>query len=429
MKEHMIALVDCNNFYASCERVFNPKLKDKPVVVLSNNDGCIVARSNEAKALGIEVGTPAFKAETLLKAHGGFLFSSNYALYGDISGRVMEVLSQFSPDMETYSIDESFLELSHLGVQDYAALGREIRDRVRQWTGIPVSIGIGPTKTLAKVANRYAKRNPQCQGVLALATPGEITHLLEQIKVENIWGVGGQYARFLNRWGIFTGLQLREARDEWIRSHMTVMGLRTVWELRGIPCIEMEEALPAKKGIVSSRSFGRPVESLTELEEALAEYVARGAEKLRKQRSVASWIHVFLMTNRFKEEDAQYNNFFGIPLNRPTAFTGELIGAAHRCLKVIYRPGFKYKKTGVMLTGIQPEEVLPLSLWETGKLPPLEKYNRLMETIDRINHEWGRNTIQSAAAGTTRRWKMRQFSLSPRYTTCWDQIPTLKLTP
>ena len=427
MKERMIALVDCNNFYASCERVFNPRLKGKPVVVLSNNDGCIVARSNEAKALGIEVGTPVFKAESILKSRGGAIFSSNYALYGDMSGRVMEVLSQFTPEMEIYSIDESFLELSHLGIKDYPQLGQEIRERVRQWTGIPVSIGIGPTKTLAKVANRFAKRTPECQGVMTLNSPEEIKKLLAMTEVGDIWGIGHRYARFLNRQGILNGLQFRESRDEWIRTHMTVVGLRTAWELRGIPCIEMEEAPDPKKGIVSSRSFGRPVESLQELEEALAEYVTRGAEKLRKQHSVADWIHVFLMTNRFKEEDAQYNNLFGKPISRPTSHTGELIKEAPRCLRVIYRPGFRYKKTGVMFTGIQPEEVLPLSLWEAQESPPLEKYSRLMETIDQINHDWGRSTIQSAAAGVSRNWKMRQFFLSPRYTTRWDQIPQLTL--
>ena len=424
----IIAMVDCNNFYASCERVFNPRYTDKPVVVLSNNDGCVVARSNEAKAIGIDMGTPIFKCRELVEHHGGVILSSNYALYGDLSRRVMETLSPFTPEMEIYSIDEAFLILSQMSIRNYTEYGQIIRKTVKQWTGIPVSVGIASTKTLAKIANRFAKRTPAFNGVFVLENESMTDAYLHKIDVQDIWGIGSQHGKFLHQHGISNGYALKDSRDEWIRKHLSVVGLRMVWELRGIPCIEMEEAPPPKKGIVSSRSFGRPVESLAELKEALAEYVSRGAEKLRRQDCVVSYLHVFLMTNRFKPEELQYSNWYGIPLETPTCHTGELIRRAHHCLEQIYLPGYRYKKVGMMFTGISPASCIPLTLFPASELEcSLDDRRPLMGTIDQINRAWGRNTIQSAAAGIQKTWRMRQASISPRYTTRWEELPRVRI--
>jgi DNA polymerase V len=286
--QRVYSLIDCNNFYVSCERVFNPKLEGKPVIVLSNNDGCVIARSNESKALGIGMGVPVFKCKDLIKKHKIQVYSSNYTLYADMSQRVMDTLAQFTSDVEVYSIDEAFLSLSEFMSLNLTEYARDIRSTVKRWTGIPVSIGIGSTKTLAKVANKLSKRNPQYGGVFDITSHTQMNELLEQIRVEDIWGIGRQYTKLLNQNGIYTALQLKNASDTWIRKHMSVSGLRTVWELRGISCIPLEEAPPSKKAIISSRSFGRPVESLEELKEAIASYISRASEKLRAQQSVTS---------------------------------------------------------------------------------------------------------------------------------------------
>jgi len=419
----LFALVDCNNFYVSCERVFNPGLRGKPVVVLSNNDGNVVARSNEAKAMGIRFGAPAFECRELVKEGAVAAFSSNYALYGDMSQRVMDTISPFAPDMEIYSIDEAFLSLGRLfSVPDVTEYAHQMRETVLQWTGIPTSIGIGPTKTLAKLASRLAKRSSGHRGVFTIAGYPGRERLLKSVKVEDIWGVGMQYTRLLNLNGIFTALDLRDAPDRWIRKHMTVMGLRTVWELRGHSCIPLEEAPPPKKGIVSSRSFGRPVERLSELGEALAAYVSRAAQKLRAQRSVALFITVFLGTNPFKDEP-QYHNSITLRVPLPTSYTAELIRHAHRLLAKIYRPGFRYKKTGVFFSEIIPEDQAQLNLFRET---PGEKQQLLMKTVDRINDRWGTGTVVYAAEGIRKEWRMRQLKLSPRFTTRWEEIPIVR---
>lgn len=418
------ALVDCNNFYVSCERVFNPKLEGKPVVVLSNNDGCVVARSNEAKALGIQMAIPAFKCEDIIKKHNIYVFSSNYTLYGDMSQRVMETLSQFTPEIEIYSIDEAFLSLAGFDYLNLIEYCRHIKDTVKKWTGIPVSIGIGPTKTLAKIANKIAKKNPEFDGVFNITDHPEIDRFLGRIEVEDIWGIGSRYARFLKRHNIISALQFRDVQDSWVLKHMTITGLRTVRELRGIPCIKLEQTIPAKKGIASSRSFGRPVESLSDLSEAVATYIARAAAKLRKQKSVASYVHVFINTNYFKKEEPQYSNFFSIRLHVPTAATVELIKIALQGLKKIFKNGFRYKRAGVILTDIIPENLVQMSLFQPERRT--DRKERLAMTIDKIKADLGRDVVQYAAEGINKPWRMRQAKRTKRFTTKWDEIPLVK---
>ncbi len=419
----IFALVDCNNFYVSCERVFNPQLEGIPVIVLSNNDGCVIARSNEAKALGIGMAVPAFKCKDLIERHHIRVYSSNYTLYGDMSQRVMDTLTLFTPEIEIYSIDEAFLSFIGFTSIDLTEYGRYIRKTVRQWTGIPVSIGIGPTKTLAKVANRIAKHMPHLEDVFDITDHPQHDRLLNSIQVADIWGIGPRYAAFLERNGIHTALQLRDAPDRWIQKHLSVVGLRTVWELRGTPCIELDHAPPPKKGITCSRTFGRPVESLAELKEAIATYISRAAEKLRAQRSVASVIQVFLSTNPFTGEP-HYCNFANARLAEPTASTPELLRPAHRTLEKIFKPGYRYKKAGVILTGIVPGTETQLNLFTT--LQQHDRNKGLMETIDRINAQWGSDTIHYAAAGSRPSWRMRQSFVSARFTTQWDEIPIIK---
>ncbi len=421
-EQQVIALVDCNNFYVSCERVFNPRLEGRPVIVLSNNDGCVVARSEEVKKMGVVMGSPAFKCRDLIKQHGIKVFSSNYALYGDMSQRVMETLSQFTPEMEVYSIDEAFLSLTgfrHLDLTDYAS---HIRITVKKWTGIPVSIGIGPTKTLAKVANRIAKKNPEHNGVFDLTACPERDRLLDGLDVADIWGIGDQYAKFLNRHGIRTALQLRDAPDDMIREHLTVVGLRIVHELRGTSCLPLEVVHQPRKGIVSSRSFGRPVKTLAELRESVADYMASAAERLRGQHSVASYVHVFIATNRFKKEP-QYSNFITQRLPVPTASTQDLIRYALANLLKIYRPGYRYKKAGVMLTGIMADNRAQLDLFE----PFTYRMNRkvIMGVMDEINNRWGGDTVHYAASGIGQLWQMKQSRKTPRFTTQWREIPVV----
>ncbi|THB64267.1 MAG: Y-family DNA polymerase, partial [Desulfovibrio sp.] len=408
--QRVFALTDCNNFYASCERVFCPHLTGEPVVVLSNNDGCVIARSNEAKAIGVKMGEPAFKREDFFRANKIHVFSSNYALYGDMSGRVMRTLARFTPDMEIYSIDEAFLDLGHMFGRNLDELGREIRDTVKQWTNMPVSIGIGPTKTLAKIANRVAKKHPEQGGVLdlcpLLGTPA-MDRLLGKVEVGDVWGVGRRYTAMLARHGIFTARALRDVDRDWARRKMTVGGLHTVLELRGTSCIDLEHAPPPKKAILCSRSFGRAVRVRSEMDEAVAAYASRVGEKLRAQNSVASAVMVFIMTNPHKKTP-QYADSFSLPLPVATAYTPTLMAAAQECLARIYKDGYIYKKAGVMLTGIERAGGRQLSLLD---LPPSDtpRQEALMRSMDAVTAKWGRGTLQYAATGLGRPWKMRQL--------------------
>ncbi len=421
------ALADCNNFYVSCERVFNPALWGKPVVVLSNNDGCVIARSNEAKALGVAMGEPAFKREWFFRKHRVQVYSSNYSLYGDMSARVMSTLGRFAPRMEVYSIDEAFLDLENLAFDSAVDYARELRATVGRWTGVPVSIGLGPSKTLAKIANRLAKKRPETGGVFDCGplqgTPA-MDDLLESVDAADVWGVGRRYARMLARHGVTTARGLRDLPDHWAQKKMTITGLMTVRELRGTPCISLEEAPPAKKSIVCSRSFGRPVSSRTAMREAIAAYTARAAEKLRGQNSVAGHMTVFLMTNPHKDEP-QYSNAGAAGLVVPTAYTPALIARAHECLERIYKDGYIYKKAGVMLMELENADTRQLSLLD---LPPsaTPRKEKLMDVLDQVNAKWGRGTAHYAAEGLGQAWAMRQLRKSPRYTTDWKELPTAR---
>ncbi|MBP7205534.1 MAG: Y-family DNA polymerase [Candidatus Cloacimonetes bacterium] len=417
--QDIVALVDCNNFYVSCERVFDPSLEGKPVAVLSNNDGCIVSRSNEVKALKIPMGAPGFKHEALIRKHGGTLLSSNYALYGDMSRRVMDVLAKFSPELEIYSIDEAFLGLNGFRIRDLQDYGRKIRDTVHRWTGIPVSVGISRSKTLAKVANHYAKRYSGYRGCLVLLDDARIEKALRQLPVSEIWGIGRQYDKFLRQNKIENAWQLSNAPDKFIDHYMTSVGHKTVLELQGYSCIDMDEAPAPKKSIVVSRSFGRQVSDLGELEEAVSTYITRAGEKLRSQHSVAGHLMVFLNTNRFKE-GPQYNNSAQTSLSPPTAYTADLIKTALEILRELWLPGFEFKKAGVMLSEIMDEGDVPLNLIETNYLDDERK--ALIDTIDRINRRCGRDTVFYASSGVKKDWQMKRARLSPSYTTRWSDL-------
>ncbi|MDT3737890.1 MAG: Y-family DNA polymerase [Candidatus Kapabacteria bacterium] len=421
-KKVPIAIVDCNNFYASCERVFNPRLNGKPIIVLSNNDGVIVALSNEAKALGIKGFSPLFKVQDLVTKHNVAVFSSNYTLYGDLSHRVMTTLEQFSPNVEIYSIDEAFIYLDGIHSKDLTAYCSEIRQTVKKWVGIPVSVGIAYTKTLAKLANRRAKKNPVYNGVLNLIDNPDIESHLKGVEVGDVWGVGRQYTKLLNCHNIYTAYDLSKANQTWIKKRMTVQGLRTVHELNGEPCISAEYTPPDKKGIISSRSFGKNVTEKKDLAEAIANYTTRAAEKLRMQKSIANAIYVFLRTNPYKDTP-QYHNGCQVILPVATDFTNELIEYAMKGLEQIYRPDYLYQKAGIMLTGILPKSTEQVSLFD--KIDR-DKFQKITDAMDKLNMEMGSGTVFFAAAGIKRGWKMKRELKSPQYTTRWEEIPDVK---
>lgn len=425
----LYALVDCNNFYVSCERLFQPKLEGRAVCVLSNNDGCAVARSTEAKALGIKMGEPWFKLKDLVRSHGLVGLSSNYTLYGDCSHRVMQVLEQFSPDVEVYSIDESFLRIERMQQlwPSMTDLGQAIRQRVRQWTGIPVCVGISRSKTLAKLSNHIAKKNPQFNGVFDSTAypPDALSALLASIDVGEVWGVGRRIAAKLETLHIKTVEDLRCATPKAIRMHFSVVMERTVAELQGISCLELEEVAPAKKQIISSKSFGQMVLTREELGEALSTYVSRAAEKLRVQGSVCGTLQVFVMTNRFREQDPQYSNSIVIPMPNPSNNTLDLVAAALYGLKRIYKPGYGYKKTGVMLMDLSPETQRQASLFSEVQ-DEARHSDALMSVLDGLNKRFGRDTMTVAAAGTTSHWIARAENKTQRYTTRWDELPTAR---
>ena len=417
----MIALVDCNNFYASCERVFQPQLENKPIVVLSNNDGCIIARSNEAKSLGIKMGAPAFKMKSLFDLHKVHVFSSNFALYGDLSKRVMQILNEGSPAIEVYSIDEAFLDLK--GVMKLNQFSVDLRTRVGKWTGIPVSIGVAPTKTLAKVANHIAKKHKSI-GVFVLNNENTIKKVLKHVPVDELWGIGRQYAKFLLDRGFETAYDLVSANESWIRNNMKVNGLRMVKELKGIPCYELELNSSRKKNICASRSFGEEVKELKDLKEAVANHATMCAMKLRKEKSLATSILVFIKTNPFKNEDFQYNNAQKIIMKVPSNDSMEITKNALLLLNRIYKKGYSYKKAGVIVSDIVPEGSRQLSLF-TNKDP--FKVNNVMKAIDKVNQAMGRNKVRLAVQGFDRKWRLKQEKLSPCYTTRFSDILTVKL--
>jgi len=417
-----IALIDVNNFYVSCERAFNPKLKDKPVVVLSNNDGCAVARSNEVKALGVGMGAPWFKFKDLAKQHGIVAYSSNYALYVDMSNRVMSILRHYSPDQEVYSIDESFLDLTSFQSRDLISYAHEMRQRILQWTHLPVCVGIGSTKTLAKLANHCAKKRPHMNGVCNLnALPvNEVNHMFAEIEVGEVWGIGRQLAPKLKALGIQTVFDLKQANPERLRQQFSVVMEKTIRELNGTVCIEMEEVSPPKKQIVSSRSFGHPVRDYNSLAESITLYISRAAEKLRKQHSYTSSVYVYIRTSPFKENEPFYSNGLTIAIPTPTDNTMQLVNVALWGLKQIYKPHYNYAKAGVMLSELVPVQGVQTDLFSQVQVSP--KSTKLMQTMDGINKKMGKESIKLASEGFTRPWKMKQENKSPCYTTKWEEL-------
>jgi DNA polymerase V len=415
------ALVDCNNFYVSCERVFDAGLTRRPVVVLSNNDGCVVARSPEAKALGITMGVPLFKIRHLVEAHGVKVYSSNYALYGDMSQRVMGVLQSFTPDVEIYSIDEAFMQLGGCRYGTPRApgeLGREIRERVRHDTGVPVTIGIAETKTLAKLANHLAKNSQKAEGVLDLTHSPYKEVALERTPVEEVWGVGPAYSKLLKQQGIRTALQLRDVDTRWARQAMTVVGARVVMELRGVSCLPLEVCPPSKKSLTCSRSFGKSTPALSDLREAVAYFTTRVAEKLRGGRLAAGVITVFVHTDRFAD-GPQYYNAGTHTLAYPTDSTQELLGCALDALERIFREGFNYRKAGVMLNSLSPSDQLTLRMFGDEKA---ERFRQVLVAVDQINRRWGRDTVRFATANPDGNWRTKIERRSPRYTTRLQEV-------
>jgi DNA polymerase V len=421
-------LVDCNNFYVSCERVFNPHLLGKPVVVLSSNDACIIARSNEAKALGIKMGIPLFEVNHLIKKHHVIVHSANFALYGDMSARVMQTLSECAADIEVYSVDEAFLFLSAYNefgkVNSHEQYAQYIRLQVKKRTGIPVTIGIGPSKTLAKAATRLAKKNPVYNGVFDITDRSDSDDLLSTIAVGDVWGIGYRYARMLKSRGIMTAKDFKYLPDAWVRKNMTVMGLKTLHELRGIPCISLQDVQPAKQSIVVSRLFGNPISDCTQLYEPLSEYVLIAAEKLRRQKSIASHLSVFAITNKYHDP---YNYFksSGCELPVATSYSPLIIESAKHCLQSIIKPGLTYRKVGVMLTGIVTEDCVQMNMHQD--VGDVVKQKKMMTVLDTVNRKWGRSTVSYAAAGTTQPWKMKQQKKSACFTTSWHELLTISI--
>jgi DNA polymerase V len=459
-----IALIDCNNFYVSCERVFNPRLRHRPVVVLSNNDGCIVARSNEVKNAGIPMGVPLFQVRDQLKKLDCAILSSNYALYGDMSDRVMKTLAEFTSEIEVYSIDEAFLSLDHIAASQLLEFGREIKERVYRATGIPVSVGIAETKTLAKIANELAKKDQrkgqnQYQGVLNLYANPYKNEFLKKVDVGDIWGIGRQYSKKLNSYNIKTAYDLTLKPDDWIKKQFTVQGLRLTKELRAIPCHKLELTPDPKKGIISSRSFGRPISELDELKQAVASYATRIGEKLRRQKSSAGMIYVFLMANRFR--DNSYYGALSMTLPIQTNYTPDLVSYAVYLLEKLYNQTtkaennpssgselftlttdhtnesglnpapfgsptsqaslFRFQKAGVMVMNITADNTVQLSLFDEPQ-PEFERQDRIMQTMDKLNKKYGKNTVKVATIGTKNAWSLKAEMRSPRYTTVWEEM-------
>ena len=422
------SLVDCNSFYVSCERAFQPRLIGRPVVTLSNNDGCVVARSDEAKALGVKMGEPWFKLRDLARAHGIVALSSNYTLVGDMSNRVMTILREFAPRVEVYSIDEAFLRTEDLLRlwPSPAVMGHAIRARVLRETTLPVCVGTASSKTLAKLANHIAKKRPEYGGVCDLSAmpPPERDALLEQIDVGEVWGVGRQIGRRLQAMGVSTVAALRRAPSGWIRVHFGVVMERTVRELQGLCCLTLDEVAPAKKQIISSKSFGELVLTIEALSEAVSVYTTRAAEKLRHQTSVCGAVHTFITTNRFREQDEQYSNGITIGLPSPSCDTRTLIAAALGGLQRIYRPGYRYKKAGVMLMEIATAGATQGMLFDAPLAP--QASDKLMAVLDAVNARFGQDSLAIASTGTTRMWSAHANLITPRYTTRWNELPVVR---
>ena len=430
MKRYL--LVDCNNFFVSCERVFNPTLLNKPVVVLSSNDACVIARSNEAKELGIAMGVPAFKCEKIFKKHGVQVLSSNFSLYGDISARVMSTLAEFASDIEIYSIDEAFIFIAE-PIKDkqfndtyYSEYSRLIVRKVKQRTGIPISIGIGPTKTLAKIATTLAKKNPHLKGVFDITaySATQLDTILDAFDVKDIWGIGYRYANKLHDQKIHTAKDFKYADDSWIRKNLTIVGYRTLLEIRGISCLSITQVPQPKQALCVSRAFGRDVTSIIECKEALAAYITIAAAKMRAQKTMALRITVFIISNKHREADYYYNSREK-RLSSGTAYTPDLIKAGNECLESIYKSGYQYKKVGVLLSELVPADFQQLSTY--AHADNTQTKILVMQTLDKINKKFGKNKLFFAASGIVKPWQNKQLKKSPNYTTNWHELLTIDL--
>mgnify|MGYP001279013677 FL=1 len=420
LRTKKIALVDCNSFYVSCERLFNPKIRRKPVVVLSNNDGCIISRSNEAKALGIKMGEPYFKAKDIIIKNNVQVFSSNYSLYGDLSRRVMRTLKRFNSDIEIYSIDEAFMDLSNFPDKEVEKVGKEIRATILKWTGIPTSIGIAKTKTLSKVANHIAKKTKV--GVTNLIGIENLDPILEKIEINDVWGVGRQLTKFYQKNGVYNAKQLKNKSNTWIKKCSNVLSSRTAMELRGIPCIELEKTTTKRKSCVVSRSFGKRVENFQELKEAVASYCLNASEKLRSENLIAKALTVFVRTSPFQRNLNYYSNSKTIDFPIATNNSIETVKAAISILESIYKDGCRYQKAGVMFSGLSDEKNKE-NLFTSEKD---EKINKLMRSIDKTNFRFGRRTLSIASAGIQKRWFMKREHSSKIDTADFYCMPTIK---
>ncbi len=415
-----IALIDCNSFYVSCERLFNPKIRKKPVVVLSNNDGCIVSRSNEAKALGIKMGEPYFKAKDIIVKNNVYVFSSNYSLYGDLSRRVMRTLKRFNSDIEVYSIDEAFIDLSNFPDNEVENVAQEIRSTVLQWTGIPTSIGIAKTKTLSKVSNHIAKKKQS--GVTSLIGVENIDPILEKVDINDVWGVGRQLTKFYHKNGIYNAKQLKNKSNTWIKKNSNVLGSRTAMELRGISCIDIEKTTSKRKSCVVSRSFGQRVEKFQELKEAVAGYCLNASEKIRSESLIVKSITVFIRTSPFQSRFGHYSNSKTIDFPIATNNSIEIVKTALTALESIFKNGYRYQKAGVMLSNLS-ESTGSKNLFSSEKD---EKISYLMRSIDNTNYRYGRSTLSLASAGVHKRWNSKRQHYSKIDTADFYCLPMIK---
>ncbi len=418
----MFALIDCNNFYASCERVFAPHLNGKPLVVLSNNDGCAIARSNEAKALGIPMGAPAFEFEQLFRKHKVHVFSANFSLYGNMSKRIMRILSEYSPEIEIYSIDEAFLKLKGFECFNLLDYGYAIRKRVTQGTGIPISVGIAPTKALSKVANRIAKKYAQTGGVYLIDTEEKRIKALKWLAIEDVWGIGRRYALRLREQGVQTAYDFTQLSDAWVQKQFSIVGLRLKRDLSGVPTLDLED-IQAKKNIATTRSFEKNITKIEDLKERIATFAVSCSEKLRKQKSCCKMLMVFLRTNGFRKDLPQYSRSSIIKLPFPSNSSIELVEFACIALESIFVAGYSYKKAGVLIMDFIPENQVQLSLFENSN----PKHGSLMQVIDKVNNRFGQQKIRLSIQDQKRVWKMKQEKLSPCYTTRIQDIITIKV--
>ena len=417
MRDKVFALIDCNAFFVSCERVFNPKLNNRPVVALSNNDGCIISRSKEAKALGIKMGVPLFKVKDIVEKEKVVVFSSNYTLYADMSRRVMNIISSSSPYTEIYSIDEAFVELSSLPI-DYESYAHQLRQTILQHTGIPVSIGIASTKTLAKVANHKAKKDDSLNGVCSLVNYNNIDRILELTEVGDVWGVGRRLSKKLINHGIHNAKLLKNCSDSWIRKMMSVNGLKTITELRGISCIPLEEYSMTRKSCCTTRSFGKLLTNLEDIEQAVTTFARRAAERIRSESLAASCVSVFVRTNPFDKKSAYYSNAASRTLSHPTHDSITIIETALLLTKRIFKNNYQYKKAGVLLSGLCDDSEIQETLFE-------KNYNQnsdLMSAIDAINYRYGRDTLQMASECKVGNWKQKRENCTRNYTTQIDRL-------